>query len=154
MDSIRKYLGMCPQHNVLFNEWVNSADASLFLTGHWFNHILPLLYFFLKRDERIKQVITVRFNHMHNESSVSAYVSHQHIIIPFPFSVKKRIKWTLLTPSTKSLRIASFSLLPLLFLFFSPLDSNLFLSLHKLITCNSTQVLHHNYAWATENDIH
>lgn len=53
IDSIRKYLGMCPQHNVLFNEWVNLADPTLFSTGHWCNHVLPLVY--LKKKEERKR---------------------------------------------------------------------------------------------------
>ena len=91
MDSIRNYLGMCPQHNVLFNEWVNLADPSLFSTGHWCDHVLPLVYLTKKKKRKKgkKQIITVQFNHVHNEGSVSTYASHQHIIIPFPFSVKK-----------------------------------------------------------------
>ena len=52
MDSIRNYLGMCPQHNVLFNEWVNLADPSLFSTGHWCNHVLPLVYLTKKKRGR------------------------------------------------------------------------------------------------------
>lgn len=50
MDSIRKYLGMCPQHNVLFNEWANLADPPLLSIGHWYNHVLPLVY--LKKKGR------------------------------------------------------------------------------------------------------
>lgn len=157
MDSIRKYLGMCPQHNVLFNEWANLADPPLLSIGHWYNHVLPLVYLKKKKKKRKKerkkkQIITVQFNHMHNDSSVWAYVSHQHIIIPFPLSVKK---WNELCshPSTKFTLMAPFSVIIPLFLI-SPLDSPLFLPLLKLITCNSTQVLHHNYGWATANYFH
>lgn len=49
MDSIRKYLGMCPQHNVLFNEWANLADPPLLSIGHWYNRVLPLVYLKKKR---------------------------------------------------------------------------------------------------------
>lgn len=86
MDAIRKHLGMCPQHNVLFNEWVNAVGSFLFSVGHRCNYDF---FLFLCEDERIKQVILLRFNHARNEGSHWASVPHQHIIILFSFCAER-----------------------------------------------------------------
>lgn len=80
MDAIRRHLGMCPQHNVLFNEWVTAGGSSLL----WLVICVIVIFFFCE-DEIIKQVILLQLNHMCNESPDWAPVPDQHMIILLSF---------------------------------------------------------------------
>lgn len=131
MDTIRRHLGMCPQHNVLFNEWVTAGGSSLFTTYHWCNFFFLGIYVsFFCEDERIKRVILLQFSHMCNDSPVWALVPRQHMIILLFSAARKNSEWTLLTPELKFLQTASFPAGPFLILS-SPFCS----SFNKVNTC-------------------
>lgn len=141
MDVIRRHLGMCPQHNVLFNEWVTAGGSSLLSADHQCNCDF---FFFFCEDEIIKQVILLQLNHMCNESPDWAPVPHQHMIILLSFSVQRGKQWVNFAHSW--IKISPNDILsrcPIPYFDFT-----------SLFQPQQSEHLPHDYAWAAANYSH
>lgn len=131
MDVIRRHLGMCPQHNVLFNEWVTAGGSSLLSADYQCN-----CDFFFCEDEIIKQVILLQLNHMCNESPDWAPVP---MIILLSFCAARETVSELC-----SLLIQNFlSRCPIPYFDFT-----------SLFQPQQSEHLPHDYAWAAANYSH
>lgn len=125
MDVIRRHLGMCPQHNVLFNEWVTAGGSSLLSADHQCNCF--------------KQVILLQLNHMCNESPDWAPVPDQHMIIRLSFCAARETVSELC------------SLLNQNFLSRCPIP---YFDFTSLFQPQQSEHLPHDYAWAAANYSH
>lgn len=97
-------------------------------------------FFFSRKDERIKQVILLQFNHTCNESPSWAPVPHQHMIILFSFCSERNREWTLLTPELRYLQTAPFPAVLLPYFDFT-----------SLFQPQQSEHLPHGYAWVAAN---